>query len=157
MIQWVIGIGLLPLCGLAAWTLSKRMFRTVLDQMREDQARRLFRIRRESLEWAFLRDLGRRDPVERLRWEDARWQDTVHWARDRVSHRLLALVGVEFAAKAGDYSLGSEIATALFTFRGGQWTTEGRFLDDLSPVQAFRQNKRLEAVTPPGEGEVAFE
>ena len=42
------------------------------------------------------RHLGKLDPVEGIRWEDAHWHDEVLWARDRQSRTFLALVGVHF-------------------------------------------------------------
>ncbi len=166
---------LLPGCFLAAWWVIRRPVRLLIEEMHVDHARTLFKQQREWLEARFLGALGRSNPAERLRWEDARWHDDIHWARDRKSRGLLALVGVHFDVTAepsafdDDHAMfetGTDLlfeedlpapapvvarqhATALFEFRKGRWVADGKRLDDTRPDEAFLRNQRFEPVAPP--------
>jgi hypothetical protein len=151
IIPWMIGVGLLVLCVLSAWLIIRRMVITVVEEFQDDRARRSFRWRRERLELQFLRHLQQDDPIERLRWEDASWNNKVYWARERSSRRLLALVGVEFNSLEGLVDPQARRATAVFEFRDGQWTTQGRFVNAAAPAEACRRDARLESACPPGE------
>ena len=93
---WIIWGVVLPACLVAAWLIVRRPLRQVVEELHVDQARLLFRQQREWLEARFLKALGKLDPIERLRWEDAHWHDEVLWARDNQTRRLLALVGIHF-------------------------------------------------------------
>ncbi len=107
-------------------------------------------MQRESLEARFLTCLGRVDPIERLRWDEAHWHDEVVWARDRQSRRLLALIGVHFDDDAGGYvSAPPRHATALFEFRRGRWQTDGRHIDEIRPSEAFLRHREFEPVVLP--------
>ncbi|MBX6313492.1 MAG: hypothetical protein IRY99_11335, partial [Isosphaeraceae bacterium] len=91
--------------------------------------------------------LGQLDPVERLRWEEARWQDDVYWGRDRQTRRLLAFVGVSFAADPDPEAPPSgdppRLATALFEYRDGRWRAEGKHLDEIRPDEAFFHHRQF--------------
>jgi hypothetical protein len=116
--------------------------------MHVDRARELFRPQREWLEARFLSALGKSDPLERLRWEDAHWHDEILWARDRKTRVLLALIGVHFDGPEFD-PLGespSRHATALFEFRRGRWVAEGKRLDEVRPDEAVLRGQRFEPV-----------
>jgi hypothetical protein len=43
----------------------------------------------------------------------------------------------------------SEHATALFEYRKGRWSADGKRLDATRPDQAFLRHARFEPVTPP--------
>jgi hypothetical protein len=120
-------------------------------EVREEQARRQFRPQRERLEAKFLTALGRIDPVEKLRWEDATWNDEIVWARDRRTRRLLALIGVRFAGDPlfDDPELPPRHATALFELRGKQWMAEGKRLDEVRPDEALLRHQRFVPVVLP--------
>ncbi len=79
---WAI---LVPICLILSWFVIRRPVREVVEELHVERARDLFRIRREGLEARFLSSVGRLDPAEKLRWDDARWRDEVVWARDRKS------------------------------------------------------------------------
>src|SRR3954469_23744674 len=91
-----IWVGILPVCLIALFLILRRPARQFAEEMHVDHARDLFRQQREWLEAKFLTALGKVDPLERLRWEEAHWHDEVLWARDRQTRRLLALIGVHF-------------------------------------------------------------
>ncbi len=138
----------LALSAATAWHFARRPFRTLVDGIRFDRARLLFRQRREWLEARFLKSVAASDPAEALRWDDARWRDEIRWARDRQTRRLLALVGVEFEADPFDDSAHRH-ATALFEYRKGRWIADGKRVDALRPDEALLRHRRYEPVTPP--------
>ncbi len=148
---WIIWGIVLPSCLVAAWLIVRSPLRQILDEMRVGQAHVQFRQQREWLEVRFLKALGQVDPVERLRWEYARWHDQVHWARDNQTHRLLALVEVHFEPDPLDDSPGflAGHATALFEYRKGSWAADGKRLDATRPDEAFLRHGRFEPVAPP--------
>jgi len=149
---WIIWGVILPSCLVAAWLIVSRPLRQVIEELRVEQARLLFRQRREWLEAHFLGALGKLDPVERHRWEEARWQDEVHWARDNQTHRLLAFVEIRFdAGPASDDDEPGPIArhaTALFEYRKGRWFADGKRLDATLPGEALLRPGRFERVAP---------
>jgi hypothetical protein len=144
----IIWMGILPTCLLALWLILRRPARQFAEEMHVDHARALFRQQREWLEARFLGALGKLDPIERLRWEDAHWHDEVLWARDRQSRRLLALIGVHFDANPFEDlpDANPRHATALFEFRKGRWHADGKRLDEIDPDEAVRRNHRFEPV-----------
>jgi hypothetical protein len=149
--RWLIGAMLLPGALLALVVLVRRSLRSLYRAVQVEQARDLFRLRREWLEARFLDELGRIDPVERLRWEDAHWHDEVIWARDRQTGRLLALIGVHFDADLFDAISDAphRHSTVVFEFHRGRWRADGRRLDEVRPHEAFLRNHRFEPVTLP--------
>ena len=145
---WLIGCGLVSLVGLAGWLVALGPVRHVVESIRFDKARLQFRQQREWLEAKFLGALGKIDPIERLRWEEAHWHDEVLWARDRQTRRLLALIGVHFDSNPFEdlADSSSRHSTALFEFRKGRWFAEGKRLDEIRPDEAVRRNQRFEPV-----------
>jgi hypothetical protein len=148
---WIIWGVVLPSCAVAAWLIVRKPLRQVVEELHVDQARLLFRQQREWLEARFLKALGRLDPIERLRWEDANWHDEVVWARDNQTRRLLALVEIHFDPDPDDESPDSVTrhATALFEYRRGRWVADGKRLDATRPVDAMVRHGRFEPVAPP--------
>jgi len=140
--------GLLPACLCAGWLVLRRPVRQFAEELHVDHARELFRLQREWLEARFLTALGKLDPAERARWDDAHWHDEVLWARDRQSRSLLALIGVHFDVPTFD-ELGDahpRHATALFEYRKGRWSVEGKRLDEVRPDEAVLRSHRYEPV-----------
>jgi hypothetical protein len=146
--SWIISGGLVLVCLVAAWLILRGPLRQLSEDVHAERARDLFRQRREWLEADFLGALGKIDPTERLRWEDAHWHDEILWARDRQTRRLLALIGVHFGTSLFDEwpDPNSRHATALFEFRKGRWYAEGKRLDEIRPDEAVRRNQRFEPV-----------
>jgi hypothetical protein len=151
MVPQMIWAGLVPVCVLAAWLVVRRPVRWIVEDRDFARARDLFRLQREGLEAKFLGSLARLDPIERLRWEDAHWHDDVVWARDRQSRRLLALVGVHFDVDplSGFPDEPPHQATALFEFRKGRWSADGRHIDEIRPDEAFLRHREFEPVVLP--------
>jgi hypothetical protein len=144
---WVVVVAA---CLVPAGLALRRLVVALKADLNFDQARRLFRYQREGLEARFLIALGRFDPIEHRRWEDARWHDEVVWARDRQTRRLLALVGVHFEPDgAADPGLDFDPphhATALFEFRKGRWHADGKRIDEVQPDEAILRHQRFEPV-----------
>ena len=115
----LIAAGILLFCFLATWAVLRRPVRQIVEDVRVEHARTLFHRNRERLEARFVTTLERSDPDEAERWETAQWDDEVLWARDRHSHRLLALTCVEFEPEPFELSFGHSHATAIFEFRKG--------------------------------------
>ena len=148
---WIIWGIVLPSCLVAAWLIARKPLRQVVEELSFDQGRMQFRQQREWLEARFLTALGKLDPIERLRWEGAQWHDQVHWARDNQTRRLLALVEIHFEPDPFDTSPEpiAGHATALFEYRKGRWTADGKRLDATRPDEAFLRHARFEPVSPP--------
>lgn len=145
---FVIGVMILPACLLAACLILRRPLRQFTEELHVDTARDQFRQQREWLEARFLSALGRVDPIERLRWDEAHWHNDVIWARDRQSRVFLALIGVHFDGQSYD-ELGDPLprhSTALFEFRKGRWHAEGKRLDEVRPDEAVFRHHRFEPV-----------
>jgi hypothetical protein len=145
----LIAAVLLPGCLVVLVWLVRRSTRSLVRSVQVEQAREQFRLRREWLEARFLDALGKLDPVERARWEEAHWHDEVVWARDRHTGRLLALIGVHFDAEPFDDDPAAHHATVVFEFHRGRWRADGRRLDEVRPQDAFLRGGRFEPVTLP--------
>ena len=148
---WIIWGLVLPTCLVAAWLIVRNPLRQVLEELSVDQARLAFRQQREWLEARFLSALGKVDPIERLRWENARWHDQVHWARDHQTRRLLALVEIHFETDPFDTSPEpiAGHATALFEYRKGRWFADGKRLDATRPDEVLQRPGRFQPLGPP--------
>lgn len=136
---WILAT-LVPVCGAAVWLCVRTFLLRLAESQVAFHAREQFRRRREHLEADFLRALELRAPMESLRWEDARWEDDVVWARDRRSRRLIALVSVSFEA---EHDQPEQHATAVFTYRSGRWHAEGEVLDAFDAAVAARHRFEL--------------
>jgi hypothetical protein len=143
--SWLIWAGILPVCLVAAVLLLQRPLRLFFEDLHVDQARESFHHGREWLEARFVTALGRIDPVEGSRWEEARWHDEVLWARDRQTRHFLALVCVHFEGSPFDHAP-ARLATAVFEYRKGRWNAEGKRLDEIRPDEAVGRNRKYEPV-----------
>jgi hypothetical protein len=140
---WLIWAGILPLCLVVALFILKKPLRLFLEELHVDQARDTFHLQRERLEARFVTALGRADPAEGQRWEDARWHDEVVWARDRQTRCFLALVCVNLEPNPFQ---SPRHATAVFEYRKRRWYAEGKRLNELRPDEAVGRNRRFEPV-----------
>jgi hypothetical protein len=143
---FLIWTGVLPVCFVVAWLILRRPLRLFLEDLHLDHARDQFRLQREWLEARFVSSLNQNDPIEGQRWDDAHWHDEVYWARDRQSRRLLALVGVHFESDPFEVVSTHRMSTALFEYRKGRWSAEGKRLNEVRPDEAVGRNQRFEPV-----------
>jgi hypothetical protein len=148
---FVIGGLIVCVALLAAWRIVRRPFALYAEEQRVDDARAQFRMQRERLEARFLTSLGKVDPIERIRWEDAQWRNEVVWVRDRQTRVFLALIGVHFEGQAYDEfgAPSTRQATALFEFRNRRWHADGKRLDEVRPHEVALHNHRFEPVALP--------
>jgi hypothetical protein len=142
----LIAAGILALCFLATWAVLRRPVRQIVEDVRVEHARTLFHRNRERLEARFVSTIERSDPDEAERWELARWDDDVIWARDRQTHHLLALTCVEFESAPFELSFGNTHCTAIFEFQEGHWSAQGKHLDEVRPEEAIDLFRRFETV-----------
>ncbi len=146
---WVIAAG-----GLAVWFfIHQQQKRRLRDKL--DQARVLFRRRREWLEAAFVTMASERGKPRELIWSDCEFDDAVSFARDRESGQLRALVGmtITFEAEEGggmedvEAVCALRAATAVFAYSGGTWSSEGRAIFNMNPQETIlRYQHELEIV-----------
>ena len=150
MTTWLLSL-LVPVCLVVAWRLLQRPLRYQIEERTVERAREQFRVQRERLEARFVTELGRIDPIEKLRWEEGNWRDEIVWARDRRSRRLLAMVCVTFESEGfHDFpDLPARHATAIFEYCKGRWLAEGKRLDEIRPDEAFLGNQGYEPVVLP--------
>ena len=142
----LIAAGILSLCFLATWAVLRRPVRQIVEDVRVEHARTLFHRNRERLEARFVSTIERMDPDEVERFESAHWDDEVLWARDRHTHHLLALTGVEFEPAPFELSFGHSHATAIFEFSNAQWCAGGKRVDEMRPEEAIGLFRRFETV-----------
>jgi len=141
---WIILASLLAGVALGfAWLRLRAGRRTA----RERLARATFDDGRADLEPAFLAAAAATGKPRGLRWTGCQLQRGAVFARDKATGELYALVGatVSFEAVAGGgmeevEAVGNlRAATAVFVFRNGQWTTDGRAVFNLEPAEAIKR------------------
>jgi hypothetical protein len=142
----VLGIGLLMLIGGLAWRFAPwHLLRRQSAQVDLQHARKLFHLRREWLEANFLTIAAHSGKPRGLAWVDCEFDDPVSFARDRRTGRLRALVGVTISFEAiegggleDNPNVGNRrAATAIFFLDGDAWSTTGRAIFNLNPLQAI--------------------
>jgi hypothetical protein len=139
----VIGVIFIVVVAAAVW-LSRRIT-AYRKEARLAAARGEFALRREWLEAHFLRIASSTGRPRGLSWVDVDFADEVSFARDLKRGELTALVAVaiRFEAIEGGgmedvEAVGNEkAATAVFRYDGRQWTTNGRAIFNLNPVEAI--------------------
>ena len=112
-----------------------------------ERARRLFHLRREVLELQFLNCASRLGKPRGLTWEDCHFEDEAAFATDPATGQLRAFVSVAVrfrAIEGGGMEDNPNVdnlraATAVFLFDGRQWTTEGRAVFNLNPLETIER------------------
>ena len=143
----VVGVvGVLIVVGMTLWALARQHQRR-RQQADVDEARAVFRRRREWLEAAFVTMASERGKPRDLVWAACEFADPVAFARDRGSGQLRALVGVtiSFEAEAGggmedvEAVCALRAGTAVFSYDDGAWTSDGRAIFNLNPQETIRR------------------
>jgi len=119
--------------------------RTVLIE----RAREAFVLQRERLESAFLTAARAQGKPRGLRWHGCTFESEVAMARDRLSGQLIALaaVTIQFEAMEGSDMEGLPAvsnlrnATAVFVCERGQWSTSGKTVFNLNPLEVIERYK----------------
>ena len=115
-----------------------------------ERARKRFHLRREWLEAKFFTLAANSGKPRGLEWVDCEFDDPVSFARDRHTGRLRALVGVtiRFRAVEGggmedNPNVGNlRAASAVFLLDGDEWSTDGRVVFNLNPVEAIQHYRQ---------------
>ena len=115
------------------------------------RARGAFHLRREWLEVQFLKLVSDSRLSRGLIWADCDFDDEVVFATDPNSRQLRAFVAVSMGFEPredgdgdGNPNVGNlRAATAVFLFNGRRWTTDGRAIFNLNPLETV-QRFRLE-------------
>ena len=143
MLPTLLVIATLILLGVAAW-----QFQRFTDRHREARTAEhmlLFQRRREWLEAKFFEIASQRGSPRGLEWTDIDFESKVSFARDRRNGDLTALVGItiKFDPIEGggmedvEAVANRKAASAVFRHRGTEWTTDGRAIFNLNPVEAI--------------------
>lgn len=111
------------------------------------QARDLFHLRREWLEAQFVTIVSDSGKPRGLKWADCEFEDEVVFATDRNTGQLRAFVAVTigFEAEEGggmedNPNVGNlRAATVVFAFDGHQWSTDGRAVFNLNPLETVER------------------
>lgn len=141
--------GVVLLAGVAiafVWLRGRKPGRVNLER-----ARKLFHLRREWLEARFFTLAANSGKPRGLEWVDCDFDDPVSFARDRHTGKLRAIVGVTVrfrAVEGGDMEDNPNVAklraaSSIFLLDGEDWSTDGRVIFNLNPLQAiehFRQD-----------------
>ncbi len=110
-------------------------------------ARRTWERQRAGLHQELFRRAAVSGRPRGLRWKNCDFDPSVTLARDQVSGQILAFVGVtvSFEAIAGGpmedvEAVGNlRAGTAVFSYAGGRWASDGRVLFNLDPPDAMRR------------------
>lgn len=138
--------------GAAIWWWGPSLLRSMRSaavEAREKQAKDDFRKGREKLEAQFFAAAGKRGIPRGLAWVRCDFADDYVFAREKTTRELLALVLVTIGFEAIEGGGMEEVeavsrlraATALFRFRDGAWSTDGRALMNLEPREAIEHLK----------------
>lgn len=138
----LVFLAFLVVGGLCAPALVRRWKRN-----EEQQARRLFKLRREVLEAKFFEMAARTGKPRGLKWTRCEWKDRVTFARETPTGLITAFVAVEihFEAIAGgdmeDVAAVTDVreASAVFHFQNGVWGTGGKALFNMAPELALER------------------
>ncbi len=138
------GLWWLPVVAIPVLVLVGYLLRPRRKAMRLTEARRGFHAQRERLEAQFVRIASARSDAEAARWADCNFADDVAYVRNRTTGELSAFVAVTVAAEEPDRSrfeasdaVGNlQAGTAVFRLDRDHWTTEGRAILNLSPIEA---------------------
>ncbi|MGY8769065.1 MAG: hypothetical protein ACKVH8_11660 [Pirellulales bacterium] len=128
---------------------------TTTPSMPIDKARALFKRRREWLEADFVNLASNFGKPRGLSWKNCDFGSDVEFARDPENAQLCAfvVVTISFEAIEGEgmedvEAVGNlRAATAVFHLTEDKWTTKGRAIFNLNPLQAIEHyNLQLETV-----------
>jgi hypothetical protein len=139
---WIVVIAFV----LAAW-LVWAMVRPSLFARRVGRVKRDFAENRKTLESSFFEAASRSGKPRGLAWKQCAFQDGMLLARDRVNGEFVALVGVTIGFEAIEGGGMEDVeavgnlraATAVFTHKGREWTTQGRAVFNLEPREVLER------------------
>ena len=124
-----------------------RRSRAAARRAQRQRAMPEFEVRREELAKQFLQAAAATGKPRGLHWTSVELTGQPVFATDAASGALCALVGATIsfeAVEGGDMEEVEAVgnlrsATAVFVFRSGQWTTDGRVIFNLEPAEAVQR------------------
>jgi hypothetical protein len=131
------------------------ILRPSLFTRRIQRALKQFVADRAKLESEFFAAASSSGKPRGLAWKQCAFQNGVVLARDRANGELVGLVGVTVGFEAIEGGGMEEVeavgnlraATAVFTYNGRKWTTQGRVVFNLEPHEVVERYKdSLDAV-----------
>ncbi|MEX2317642.1 MAG: hypothetical protein WD669_10860 [Pirellulales bacterium] len=145
MMTYVLWAFLLVL-GVVAWIVFGTARRSLFAR-RVERARRRFEEQRDACQKAFLEAAAASGKPRGLAWKKCDLDDKLLVARDRSNGELLGLVGATISFEAIEGGGMEEVeavgnlraATAVFTFDGRDWTTQGRAVFNLEPHEVLER------------------
>jgi hypothetical protein len=140
-VYWTLAILAASVFFLRVWPRYRRRS----EAGRLARASAIFHLRREWLEADFVTLASRTGKPRGLDWGDCEFCDQVAFATDRTTRQLRAFVSVSVsfqAVQGGDVEdnpngTNLRAATAVFMFDGRRWTTDGRAIFNLEPLEAI--------------------
>ncbi|GIW90109.1 MAG: hypothetical protein KatS3mg109_0541 [Pirellulaceae bacterium] len=144
----ILAVGLLGVVVLAVWGWGHWPGCRLRRRTRMlEQARRMFHLQREYLEWRFLELASQSGKPRGLEWVDCEFDNAVRFGRDRETGELRAFVGVTIRFRAVEGGGMEDVpavgnlraATAVFHYdaHSKKWSTYGRALFNVNPDQAI--------------------
>lgn len=145
---WMV-LSVAILLALGAALLAWRPVRARMFEKELERARRAFHRQREHLEARFVHLASESGKPRGLEWVRCDFDDDVTYARHRGSGEISAFVSVTIGFEAIEGGGMEEVeavgnlraATAVFRAERGHWSTDGRALFNLNPVEAVAYYK----------------
>lgn len=140
---WIVAAVALALVAAGSiWWFARR----TLHRPSLERARKLFHLQRERVEHRLFMLAAKSGKPRGLEWVECDFEDGVSFARDRHTGRLRALVAVtiRFRAVEGggmedNPNVGNlRAASAVFLLDGDDWSTDGRVVFNVNPVEAIQ-------------------
>jgi hypothetical protein len=146
LLFWALFVAL----AVGAWLIFGIVRRTLFEQ-RVERARKRFDAQHGACEAAFLRAAQASGKPRGLHWRQCELGKQLILARDRANGEIVGLSAatIQFEAIAGGNMEDVEAvgnlraATAIFTFDGDHWNTQGRAVFNLEPrevLERYREN-----------------
>lgn len=137
---FVLAIALIAWLGWAA-------VRPKLFARRVRRVDREFARDRKELESKFFQAAARSGKPRGLAWKQCAFQDGMLMGRDRANGEIVGLVGVTIGFEAIEGGGMEDVeavgnlraATAVFTYNGRAWTTEGKAIFNLEPREVLER------------------
>lgn len=144
-VRYLLPVVLLCIGAAAIWLIVR--YRRKGRGKRLSRLQYTFREQRDELQKQFFNAAAGSGKPRGLAWKECRFHEEVHFASDRATGDLYALVGVTVSFEAIEGGGMEEVeavgnlrcATAVFTAPRGRWSTDGRVLFNLEPHEALER------------------
>ncbi len=141
---WICVVAVVVAIGFAV---VFRRLKIMLRENRRELAIQKFDPRRGDLAKRFLEAAAATGKPRGLRWKSVELAKQPLFATNAAGRELVALIGATISFEAVEGGPMEEVeavgnlrsATAVFVFRDGEWTTEGRVIFNLEPAEAMQR------------------